>query len=101
MNDRVVITGLGLTCAIGGSADECFNNAIAGKVGIKEVKSVEHSACYAHIGGEYNEFVTPEGEDRASALCIKAATEEELCSVAGITPEIAEQIRNYFENKGR
>lgn len=32
---------------------------------------------------------------------IKAATEEELCSVAGITPEIAEQIRNYFENKGR
>lgn len=75
MNDRVVITGLGLTCAIGGSADECFNNAIAGKVGIKEVKSVEHSACYAHIGGEYNEFVTPEGEDRASALCIKAATE--------------------------
>ena len=75
MNDRVVITGLGLTCAIGGSADECFDNALAGKVGIKEVKSVEHSECYAHIGGEYNEFVTPEGEDRASALCIKAAKE--------------------------
>lgn len=49
------------------------------------------------------------GKARAKALLsrfgglagIKAATEEELCSVAGITPEIAEQIRNYFENKGR
>lgn len=75
MNDRVVITGLGLTCAIGGSVDECFDNALAGKVGIREVRSVEHSACYAHIGGEYTEFVTPEGEDRASALCIRAARE--------------------------
>ena len=49
------------------------------------------------------------GKARAKALLsrfgglagIKAATEEELCSVAGITPEIAGQIRNYFENKGR
>ena len=82
MNDRVVITGLGLVCAIGNNADECFDNALEGKVGIKEVKSVEHSACYAHIGGENNAFVTPEGEDRASALCIKAA--EEAVSDSGL-----------------
>lgn len=75
MDDRIVITGLGLTCAIGGSADECFDNAVKGAVGIREVKSVEHEKCYAHIGGEYPEFVTPEGEDRASALAIKAARE--------------------------
>lgn len=75
MDDRVVITGLGLICAIGGSADECFDNALKGTVGIKEVKSVEHSQCYTHIGAENHEFVTPDGEDRASSLCIKAADE--------------------------
>ena len=75
MDDRIVITGLGLTCAIGGSADECFDNAVKGVVGIKEVGSVEHSKCYAHIGAEYPAFVTPAGEDRASALAVKAARE--------------------------
>lgn len=75
MDNRIVITGLGLTCAIGGNADECFDNAVKGVVGIREVKSVEHSKCYAHIGGEYPDFVTPAGEDRASALAIKAARE--------------------------
>ena len=80
--DRIVITGLGLVCAIGGSADECFDNAVAGKVGIKEVSSVEHSKCYAHIGAEYPEFVTPDGEDRATALCVKAA--EEAVADSGI-----------------
>lgn len=75
MDDRIVITGLGLTCAIGGNADECFDNAVRGIVGIKEVKSVEHEKCYAHIGGEYPDFVTPDGEDRASALAVKAARE--------------------------
>lgn len=75
MDDRIVITGLGLICAIGSSVDECFDNAVKGVVGIKEVKSVEHSKCYAHIGGENPSFVTPEGQDRASALCIKAARE--------------------------
>lgn len=75
MDDRIVITGLGLICAVGGNADECFDNALAGKVGIKEVESVEHSKCYAHIGAEYTKFATPDGEDRASALCIKAAEE--------------------------
>lgn len=82
MDDRIVITGLGLTCAIGGTADECFDNAVNGTVGIKEVKSVEHSKCYAHIGGEYPGFITPAGEDRASALAIKAA--EEAVNDAGL-----------------
>lgn len=82
MDDRIVITGLGLTCAIGGNADECFSNALKGAVGIKEVKSVEHEKCYAHIGGEYPEFVTPAGEDRATSLCLKAA--EEAVADAGL-----------------
>ena len=82
MDDRIVITGLGLVCAIGNNADECYDNALAGKVGIKEVKSVEHSKCYVHIGAESSDFVTPEGQDRASALCIKAT--EEAVADAGI-----------------
>lgn len=87
MDDRIVITGLGLICAVGGNADECFDNALAGKVGIKEVESVEHSGCYAHIGGEYTKFKTPAGEDRASALCIKAAEEAVADSGLDVTKD--------------
>lgn len=73
--EKCVVTGLGLVCALGQSADECFDKAVEGVVGIKTVTSVDTEKCYAHVGGEADFFITPEGEDRASALCIKAAGE--------------------------
>lgn len=49
------------------------------------------------------------GKSRARALLahfgglsgVKAASPEELCTVRGITPEIAENIRRYFKNDMR
>ena len=50
MNDRVVITGLGLVCAIGNNADEWFVLALQGMAGTTQEQGVLHSACYAHTG---------------------------------------------------
>ena len=73
--DRCVVTGLGLICALGDNAEECFDKAARGVIGIDTVTSVDTEKCYAHKGGEAPFFATPDGEDRASALCIKAAGE--------------------------
>lgn len=73
--EKCVITGLGLVCALGSSAGECFDKAVEGVIGIADVTSVDTEKCYAHKGGEAPFFKTPEGEDRASSLAIKAAGE--------------------------
>lgn len=77
-NRRVVVTGLGLVCAIGDSADKCWSNVINGVTGIAEVKSVDTEGCYAHLGAEVpisSKDLSDENYDRSSLLCIKAAGE--------------------------
>ena len=79
MNEkRCVITGLGLVSAIGHDTAECFNSAIKGISGIKDVKSFDTSACYSHKGAEVdlsNEELADGRYDRTTALGIKAAGE--------------------------
>ncbi|MCQ2473536.1 MAG: beta-ketoacyl-[acyl-carrier-protein] synthase family protein [Saccharofermentans sp.] len=79
MNEkRCVITGLGLVCAIGDDANECFESALEGKSGIADVKSFDTSACYSHKGAEVlksNEELVDGRYDRTTALGIKAAGE--------------------------
>lgn len=72
---KCVITGLGLVCALGNSADECFDKAVKGICEIKDVDSVYTENCYAHKGGEAKTFASIEGQDRASSLAIKATGE--------------------------
>ncbi|MGN0649197.1 MAG: beta-ketoacyl synthase N-terminal-like domain-containing protein, partial [Oscillospiraceae bacterium] len=77
-NRRVVVTGLGLVCAIGDSVESCWSNAANGVSGIADVKSVNTDGCYAHKGAEVNipsKELSGEDYDRASLLCIKAAGE--------------------------
>lgn len=77
-NRRVVVTGLGLVCAIGDSVEKCWSNAINGVTGISDVTSVNTDGCYAHKGAEVNipsKELSSEDYDRASLLCIKAAGE--------------------------
>lgn len=81
MEKRCVVTGLGMINAIGNTVEESWNNCINGVSGIKEVKSIDTSACYAHLGAESAEnFDVDAGEDadkmdRVSLLCVKAARE--------------------------
>ncbi len=77
-NRRVVVTGLGLVCALGGNVDECWNAAVNGVSGIRKVKSVNTDNCYANVGAEVDipsKELSDENFDRSSLLCIKAAGE--------------------------
>lgn len=78
MSKRVVVTGLGLVCALGENTEQCWNAAINGVTGIGEVRTVNAEGCYANLGAEVdlpNEKLSGEDYDRSSLLCIKAAGE--------------------------
>ena len=51
-NRRVVVTGLGLCCALGDNVSECWNSAVNGVTGIKKITSFSTDDCYANIGAE-------------------------------------------------
>lgn len=76
MAKRCVITGVGIICAAGNSADECWTSIKNGKSGIDVVKSVSTEGCYSHLGAEVKcEKLPAEGYDRSVRLCVKAAEE--------------------------
>ena len=95
---RCVITGLGMINAIGNSVEESWNNCINGVSGIKEVKSIDTTECYAHLGAESAEhFDVDAGEDadkmdRVSLLCVKAAREALSDSKIEINDENADRV---------
>lgn len=78
MNRRVVVTGLGLVCALGENTEQCWSAAVNGVSGIREVRSVNTDGCYANVGAEVaaaSDTLSDEDYDRSSLLCIKAAGE--------------------------
>lgn len=95
MAKRVVVTGLGLICALGSNTEECWNAAVNGVTGIRSVKSVNAEGCYANLGAEVdvpNEELSDEDYDRSSLLCIKAAGEALKDSGYEVTEENADRI---------
>lgn len=86
--NRCAVTGLGLICALGDSVGECWENAVNGISGIRDVTVINTDGCYAKKGAVND---TPDVElsgenyDRSSLLCIRAA--EEALKDAGIVPE--------------
>jgi 3-oxoacyl-[acyl-carrier-protein] synthase II len=56
MEDRVVITGLGVISSIGIGKDIFWNNLINGVSGISPVSSFDTSNHFTHNGGEVNHF---------------------------------------------
>lgn len=77
---RCVVTGLGLICALGDNVAECWENAVNGISGIRDVTVVNTDNCYAKKGAvndAENAALSDSGEDydRSSLLCIKAAEE--------------------------
>ena len=86
--NRCVVTGLGLICALGDNVEECWENAVNGISGIRDVTVINTDGCYAKKGAVND---TPDGDlseenyDRSSLLCIKAAGE--ALKDAKISPE--------------
>ena len=86
-NNRAVITGLGMICAIGNSVDEAWNNAINSVSGIHKTTTLDTTDCYADLAAEVKcdtlgDFEGSEDADRSAQLCIKAA--EEAMKDAGL-----------------
>lgn len=84
--NRCVVTGLGLICALGDSVGECWENAVNGISGIRDVTVINTDECYAKKGAVNdtpNKELSSENFDRSSLLCIKAA--EEALEDASIT----------------
>jgi 3-oxoacyl-[acyl-carrier-protein] synthase II len=59
MNDRVVITGLGVVSSLGIGWQEFWANLLAGKSGISPITSLDTAEFFTHNGGEVKQF-TPE-----------------------------------------
>ncbi len=94
-NRRVVVTGLGLVCALGENTEQCWSAAVNGVTGIREVKSVNTDGCYANVGAEVlaaSKDLSDEDYDRSSLLCIKAAGEALADSGYEITEENSDRI---------
>ena len=97
MNDkrRVVVTGLGLVCAIGDNTEACWSSAINGVTGIREVSSVNTDNCYANKGAEVlikSSELSEENYDRSSLLCIKAAEEAFADAGFAVTEDNSDRI---------
>ncbi len=96
MSDRrVVVTGLGLVCALGENTEQCWSAAVNGVTGIREVSSVNTEGCYANVGAEVlipSEKLSGEDYDRSSLLCIKAAGEALEDAGYKITSENSDRI---------
>lgn len=95
MSKRVVVTGLGLICALGENTEQCWNAVVNGVTGIAPVKSVNADGCYANLGAEVaapNKELSEEDYDRSSLLCIKAAGEALKDSGFEVTEQNSDRI---------
>lgn len=100
-NNRVVVTGLGLVCALGENVEQCWSAAVNGITGIRKVKSVNTDDCYANVGAEVDipsEKLSNEDYDRSSLLCIKAAGEALADAGYQVTPENCGKIGTIIGN---
>lgn len=91
--NRCAVTGLGLICALGDNVKECWENAVNGISGIRDVTVINTDGCYAKKGAVNdtpNSKLSDENYDRSSLLCIRAAGE--ALKDAGIAPEKGNNI---------
>ena len=53
---RVVVTGMGIICPTGNNVTEAWENAAAGKTGIRTIQRFDTSHLENHFGGEVKDF---------------------------------------------
>lgn len=67
MKHRVVITGLGVTTALGKDKDTFWNNLMAGKSGISPIEGFDVSAYPTRIAGQVHDFNAEDYMERKEA----------------------------------
>ena len=97
---RVVVTGLGLICAVGNNTGEVWQNLLAGKSGIRRITHFDTSKYACQIAAEVKDFdplkYLDKKESRKMArfihFAIAAADEAVAMSGLKITAENAEMV---------
>jgi 3-oxoacyl-[acyl-carrier-protein] synthase II len=97
---RVVVTGLGLICAVGNTTAEVWSNLVAGKSGVAKITGFDASAFACQIAAEVKNFDPLNFIDKKEVkkmgrfihLAIGAADEAIRSSGLQVTPENAERV---------
>lgn len=77
MNNRVVITGIGINCCLGNNSDEVKKNLLNNMCGVDKLNIIDTEAFSSHIGGEVKLESDDRIEDRSLTLA-KVALKEAL-----------------------
>ena len=91
---RVVVTGVGAVTALGPTAADLWEGAVAGRVAITEVEHWPMDGYRTRLGGEVKDMTPPEHDyprpsdyrDPVMDFAMRAA--EEAYAASGVTPEI-------------
>jgi 3-oxoacyl-[acyl-carrier-protein] synthase II len=97
---RVVVTGIGLICAVGNSTEEVWRNLLAGKSGVGPITQFDSSKHACQIAAEVKNFDPLNFIEKKEVkkmgrfihLAISAADEAMKMSGLVVTPENAENI---------
>lgn len=97
---RVVVTGLGLICAVGNTAEEVWKNLHAGKSGVRRITQFDASNFACQIAAEVRDFdplnfiEKKELKKMARFIHLAIAATDEAMKMSGlkVTPENATRI---------
>jgi 3-oxoacyl-[acyl-carrier-protein] synthase II len=97
---RVVVTGIGLICAVGNSTEEVWKNLLAGKSGVARITHFDASAHSCQIAAEVKNFdplnfvEKKELKKMGRFIYFALAASDEAMKASGltVTPEIAERV---------
>ena len=97
---RVVVTGIGLICAVGNSTEEVWRNLLAGKSGVRRITQFDTTNHACKIAGEVRNFdplnyiEKKEVKKMARFIHLAIAASDEAMKMSGlqVTPENAEMV---------
>ena len=97
---RVVVTGIGLICAVGNNTEEVWKNLLAGKSGVGRITQFDTSRHACQIAAEVRNFdplnyiEKKEVKKMARFIHLAIAASDEAMKMSGlkITPENAEMV---------
>lgn len=100
MQRRVVVTGIGLICAVGHTTEEVWQNLLAGKSGVAHITQFDASSFACQIAAEVKNFdplqvvEKKELKKMARFIPLALAAADQAVKMAGleITPEIADRV---------
>ncbi|HWC18886.1 MAG TPA: beta-ketoacyl-ACP synthase II [Terriglobales bacterium] len=100
MSRRVVVTGLGLICAVGNTSAEAWTNLLAGKSGVATITGFDATGYACTIAAEVKNFDPLNFLEKKEVkkmgrfihLCMAATDEAVKMSGLNLTPEIAERV---------